>query len=225
MGDLADREIVFSSQFDWAICPVKPHELDPKLPKQPDSMDFRWKSFDRVSGVCGPYQIGSRMGWYLLSPVDVTLRPFTDFCFSCPEEELARAIKDMGLQEVWLREKCYIGVQENLGLKLFDFWENGNTQTMFLPNGEGSLEWKIGVNVRLPETASLFIQDAGSDGFTTLPGVIGAKTVQSNFLNRGMSIAVRPNRTTTIRRGDVIGRLLVFDEQSLQMNLRGATLQ
>lgn len=211
-------DVKFQKRFDWGLCPVKPNKHGKSPQRNLKNSNFRWMSFKRTAGSCPPYQMGSQLGWFLLSPVDVTLRPFVDYCFNCSKDEIGEVVSELALAQVWHRENCYVGVQENLGLRFFDYWDNDEIQAMFLPNGEGTLEWKLGIDISAPEGVSLLIQDAGCEGFTTLTGLISAKQLKHNFSGNGISIAVKPNIKTKIKRGDVVAHVLLVDDETVLLN-------
>lgn len=96
---------------------------------------------------------------------------------------------------------------------------------MFLPNGEGSLEWRLSFDVELPEGCSLLVQDAGQKGFRVVMGVLPGPVMSRMNAASGFSLALRPERQTRVKRGDPIAQLIAISRDTLRMNLDSQRLR
>jgi hypothetical protein len=90
---------------------------------------------------------------------------------------------------------------------------------MFLPNGEGSLEWRLGFEVECPEGFAVLVQDASQFGFRALPALLTSSLVNRMNATAGFSIALRPENEIRIARGDPIAFLYAIGGETLRANL------
>jgi hypothetical protein len=91
---------------------------------------------------------------------------------------------------------------------------------MFIPNGQGSAEWRLGWALRIPEDNFLLVTSLDDPTDLTVPtGVLTARQVNRTWEDGGFSIAVRPERALTLTRGQPIARIVLLAKQSLQSKI------
>jgi hypothetical protein len=99
----------------------------------------------------------------------------------------------------------------------------GNWESMFVPNGSGTVEWRLGWGIEIPERYFLMIIGAGLAGLEIPLGVVAADTVNAMTARGGFSIAVHPAGVAHIQRGDPIARLVLLHPDSLQAHAERAS--
>lgn len=87
---------------------------------------------------------------------------------------------------------------------------------MFVPNGDGTVEWRLGWSAEIPAGYYLLLLPFEERKGWELPtGLLDQKTLSRQAGTIGMSIPIKPLTTTTIRRGEIIGRLVLLPKESL----------
>ena len=90
---------------------------------------------------------------------------------------------------------------------------------MFVPNGEGSVEWHLGWQLHMPEDFYLLILPSPElPDLQVPPGVLDAATVRRLNNEHGVSIAVRPRASVKIKRRQPVARLILLHEDSLKVS-------
>ncbi|WP_218013929.1 hypothetical protein, partial [Rubellimicrobium rubrum] len=135
------------------------------------------------------------------------------------DEELQQTLSILGLAEGWRRGEFFIGLRQSSGLRAYDFQAGDHWEAMFLPNGEGTLEWRLGFEVKCEKGYSVLVQDAAQAGFRTLQGVLTEPILSRMSSTAGFSIALKPEGEVQIRRGDPIAWIYAIDGETLRANL------
>lgn len=89
--------------------------------------------------------LGQELGWIVASPVSVTLSPLDDVQIAAGDDEEVRAAGRLFVrEEFWRHDDGYIAVSRNDWLRTYQYrGADGRWQGMFLPNGQGSAEWRL----------------------------------------------------------------------------------
>lgn len=117
------------------------------------------------------------------------------------------------------RDDIYIGLKPDGWFRVHQAKVDGIWHSMFVPNGEGSFEWKMGWNVEIPEDFVLLLQPlAGEDHFIVHSGLLTAKRLIPFHYGLGLPIAFEPKKKKLIRRGDPLAKMLIFHKSTLTLN-------
>ena len=210
----------------WALLPDKGHvERQPgrEEAKHLDA-DFRYHRAFRRPEACPPWVMGQEAGWRLLAPISVTLSPIEDAQIG-PEEDLGAAGRILGMTEFWRRGEGYLATKASSWLRAHQYRGTGEAwESMFVPNGQGSVEWHLGFAARIPESYLLLI--TGLDGLPGLQvptGILTDRQVNRTWDTAGLSVAIRPTATVQLRRGEPFARMLLLHRDSLQAKLTETT--
>ncbi|MBW4717319.1 hypothetical protein [Saccharothrix obliqua] len=87
---------------------------------------------------------------------------------------------------------------------------------MFVPNGSGTVEWRLGWGIRIPDRYLLLVLGAGHPGLEIPLGILLARVVNAMTDRGGFSLAVHPTEPTTVRRGDPVARVVLLHPDSVQ---------
>lgn len=209
-------EVIFSKKTAWAIPPVK--EQITVQPAYDD--DFRWIKQRRVKGACWPYRAAREIGWTILSPIDVEIHPVSEIQIGAEHAaEIAQIQHLTGIHYWQRREDIYLGVKPSGWFQLHQFKIGSNWQQMFIPNGEGTFEWRMGWSVTIPEDWVLLFQplDNADSSFIVHPGLLTAKSLDRFHGGLGLPIAFEPKQTKLIKRHDPLAKMLVFHKSALSL--------
>lgn len=213
-------EVSFTARQPWALLPYRP-TVDRQAARAERDLyqkHFRYKRITRLPTDCPPWVMGQQLGWMIASPVSITMTPVEDVEFDLPpEEELAAAANRMDRSEMWRRTNGWIATKDTGWLRLYDFMSAEGWEGMFLPNGAGTVEWRLGWSVRVPERYLVLVIGAGTAGLEVPVGVLTSKVVNAMTGRGGFSIAVRPTGQVTLGRGDPVARLILLHPDSLQV--------
>jgi hypothetical protein len=216
---------MFKKLHDWAINPVRP-EFD--VQAQAEKRDayrkgFRWLRAERLSGFCRPFIIGHSIGWQIASPIDITFFPIEEFQFQASETEAQALALKNGFNHLWERDGIYFGVATKTPIRMFDYVIEGGHEAMFVLNGEGTLEWRLGFEVQPPSECGAYLMDDPTDPKgLCLPGFFSHDQIVRLNAQGGLSLAVKPTRVVKINRGDIIARLLLLPPNALAVNTTDA---
>jgi hypothetical protein len=207
--------VAFIRQQDWALIPESA-KVDTAAARDEAMLyreHFRFARNERRPQACGPWVQAHRLGWLVRSPVTVTLRPLhqVELAPVADAKELATvACTD----EIWRRESIALGVSRQEWLHLFQYRTAANTyENMFIPNGHGTVEWRLGWAARLDRDLSLLVLPAGYSREFDIPmGLLSASTLDRMG---SMSVPVEPLQECHINRGDVIARLIIITRDTL----------
>lgn len=202
---------MFVKRFGWSLLPKTLHELEPVLHTLELQDEFRWLREGRQSSRCPSFVNAQRLVHVFCSPIDICLSPSDQFTFDCEFNDLAQFQKDTGTNEVWRRNGKFIGICKASGLKKFDFRVGEKWESMFLPNGENSWEWRLGLNFDVPVDCSVLVFDEPTlPSIEIVPGVFSNKQILSMNENSGISIAFRVKQTVYLKRGTPIARCVAL---------------
>jgi hypothetical protein len=200
-----------SRRYPWAIFPVASRDAGQtrKIADWSDG-DFRWLRRGRNSRRCPSFALAQRSLLTLLSPVDVHLHPLEEIQFDCPSETLGEFSETNAIREVWKTGDTFIGFRSPTGLRKYDFRVQDHWEAMFLPNGENTIEWRLGLNVEIPDECALFFcSDPETAGVAVVPGMLTKARLDRMNSSTGLSIAVKPTVDVGVRRGQPIAMMLL----------------
>lgn len=211
--------VTFRQDQPWSILPTK-LKVDRGAARERAeaySNSFRFFRAERTAEMCPSWVMGHEIGWRIHSPVDIT---FTDI----PQVEVAvdsdpRAIvQAANAGELWQRDKSQLAVARTSWLHLYQFRTDRGWENMFLPNGEGTVEWRLGWSVEVPRGYFLLvIQSAAMSALGVPPGILTSTSLSRMAAESGMSVAVTPPAVPLpIRRGQEIARMILLHADSLQ---------
>ncbi|MFI1576399.1 MULTISPECIES: hypothetical protein [unclassified Streptomyces] len=216
-------EVAFRPLQSWALPPEKPRTDRGTARAERDTYrdSFRYLRIPRLPADCPPWVLGQELGWAVRSPVTLTMKPLDDIGIAVPEREDAhQAGRRLGGAGMWQRGEEWIAARNADWLHLGDYRAaNGSWEGMFLPNGQGTVEWRLGWAATIPARTFLMVMPppgSGPDGLRVPLGVIPAKSVNAMADRGGMSIAVEPERPVTIQRGQEIARIVLLHPDSLR---------
>lgn len=213
-------KVVFSAKYSWALMP-KRVKISSKRVREDSAVyreSFRWFRRDRAPELCVSWRLGQELGWIIESPVDVRIKPVSDVeidreALHQDPEQLATIT---GRHEFWQRESSCLGIERASWLRLYDFRHGSEWQSMFIPNGAGSIEWCLGWEMDIPSDNCAVIVPLPLMPKLGVPiGVLLRKSVAKLNGLSGFSLAIQPNDEILVRRGDPIARLIVCDSDIL----------
>ncbi|MBZ6107390.1 hypothetical protein ACF1HU_33185 [Streptomyces olivaceus] len=215
-------DIEFTALYPWSLLPDKPcvDRAAARAERDLYAAQFRHVRVTRLPQDCPPWVMGHTLGWTVRSPVSCTMTPIKDTDVGIPDGEEARAVSlRAGGGQMWRRGTDWISVAGGQWMRLYDFRNGaGEWEGMFLPNGQGSAEWRLGVAVTVAEPYFVLVLplDPPLHGLEVPVGVLRAKTVNAMTGGGGISIAVRPTRPLTVRRGQPVARLLLLHPDTVR---------
>jgi hypothetical protein len=179
--------------------------------------EFRWLRSWRSAALCGPARLGAEIGWYVRSPVTVDMEPVQTIEFDCDPDELAEVARLSGTADIWRRERSSLGTPTTSWLRVYQYRGDHGWENMFIPNGDGTIEWRLGWNMLIPEGHCLLVLPLPRPDLEVPYGVLTSSQLGQMSETTGVSIAVRPQRAIHVERGDDIARLLVITAESIQV--------
>jgi hypothetical protein len=215
--------------YEWAILPCKQH-VDRAAPREEARLlaeNFRYHRQFRRADACPPWVMGQELGWVIPSPIAVTLTPLDDVQLAADDAELREAGRLLGRDELWRRGEGLIATARTDWLRAHQYQgHDGAWQGMFLPNGEGSVEWRLGWALRIPEGCFLLVTALDdADGFTVPTGVLTDRQVNRTWDTDGFSIALRPDRPVRLTRGQPVARIVLLSRETLQARIEEADVE
>jgi len=217
-------EITFRALYPWALLPRK-IKIDPQ-PKQSEvrvvEENFRWLRISRSPELCWPWRLGQELGWVIESPVSVTMDVLHDVEVHGPPEALRNLGMITNSSENWSfsdpdgspeRIQC---TRMAGWLALYDFRNGDEYNRMFFANGQGSVEWIMGWEVRVAlGYFVLLMPHEPIPNLEIIVGVLDAKSLKRPGRN-GLAIAVRPTGPVTLTRGQPVARLVLLHADSIR---------
>lgn len=202
------EKVKFIKLTDWTLLPIKERVTNEWI----DDKDIRWIKNRRVKGACWPYKMAKEIGWTVFSPIDVEIQPVTEMQVECKDQSELEELRSLTGIDFWVkREQVYIGVKPDGWFRVHQAKVNDVWQCMFIPNGEGSFEWKLGWGIEIPDEYVLLFQPLENQmDFILHPGLLTAKSLHKFNMGLGLPIAFEPKISKIIRRGDPIAKLLVI---------------
>lgn len=211
----------FSRVYDWAILPAK-RRVDRAGDRDRGEVyerHFRYNRRVRPATSCPPWVLGQEIGWVVSSPIDVRLTPVDDIQLAVDDEsELATVGKFVDRPDLWNRGSGWLATARTDWLRFTQFrGRHGEWEAMFLPNGEGSVEWRLGWAAQIPDDMYLMFTGLDMMADVEIPtGILTTKQVNRSADNGGISLAVRPRRVTSVARGSALARIVLLHRSSLQ---------
>lgn len=206
--------ITFRRLIQTAILPEKEKLAKPELLDR----EARWIKNRRVKGVCWPYRSAKELGWTLYSPVDVAIHPLSEIQTTMDKPEEFARLKQLADMDEWVqKDDILLGVKPSSWYKIHEYEYEGRYRSMFIPNGEGTLEWRLGWSVDIPDDHLLLIQpiEMKDARFIVHPGLLMGTSVQSVQLHLGLPIAFEPLQPCKIIRGEPLAKLFVLPKSVL----------
>lgn len=224
---MAAPVIEFRSKYPWALPPQRDRIVTDAMKEHAQTVDreFRWHRAGRLPELCWPWRLAAELGWVIRSPVDVRVEPIHDFEVAGPavtnmtagpggdQEDLLRDY------DIWTHHRTPIAVRkhESRWMRLHDFQSEHGWQSMFVPNGRGTVEWFLGWACDWPADAFALILPHRFDGpVQVMQGILDAAHLHAAGQKLGVSIAIQPTARAEIRRGDPIARLILLHADSLR---------
>lgn len=209
----------FHKMQPWAILPAK-LEVDRSAARETAEIylkSFRYARAERRPEQCPPWVMGTELGWRVHSPVDIdfTELPQIEIDAGADAEMAAKAANR---PELWTRERSHLAVGKTSWLRLYQFQTERGWENMFIPNGAGSVEWRLGWGADIPRGYFFLILPGSQFGPLEVPiGVMSSTVVSRLTAQGGMSLAVRPPAAPVrVTRGEEIARIIVLHADSLQ---------
>lgn len=209
-----------SPSYPWAVIPqqVKDYGNGHREERKLLEEHFKYYKDFRNESNCPPWVIGQRVGFEVLSPVSVNMTEIRDLQFSS-EEDPQQIAKIFALTDFWARPGGYIGVSRNSWIRSFVYRNLENQwQSMFIPNGHGTIEWHLGIQVSIPDGYYLQISNHPASNLTIPSGILTKKQLEHQNTTGGMSLAIEP-RHTQIMRMDPIAKITLLHRDSIQAQL------
>ncbi|WP_328437558.1 hypothetical protein OHA71_10555 [Streptomyces sp. NBC_00444] len=212
-------EVRFRKLHPWSL-PPQQREVD-RHPSRDYATalreNFRFVRADRRPEHCAPWVMGQELGWRLHSPIDIALTPLDQIELDAVTDPEA-AGRAANRSELWQREKSHLAVEKTSWLHLYQFKASRGWENMFIPNGAGTVEWRLGWAADVPRGYFMLVLPLETPvaGLDIPTGVLSSTSIGRMSEENGMGIAVRPTAPTTLRRGQEIARLVLLHADSLQ---------
>ncbi|WP_235517640.1 hypothetical protein [Curtobacterium sp. Leaf154] len=208
----------FERLHPWALTPEKP-SLDVRALREERDLyaeHFKHKRIARLEADCPPYRMGFELGWEVRSPVSIRMRPLDDADLGLQDgEDIGSVGRRYGRTEAWDRDDGWVTTSGGSWMQMYDYRTASGWEAMFLPNGQGTIEWHLGWTVDVPKGYFLATLPIGATGIDVPLGVISDRANQS-MLQNGFSLAFAPTSDVVIRRGTPVARIVLLHADSLQ---------
>ncbi|MFE3856075.1 hypothetical protein ACFXPN_33715 [Streptomyces griseorubiginosus] len=211
-------EVRFRPLYEWALPPAK-YTVDRQRSRDDAALyrdNFRFARAERRPEHCAPWVMGQELGWQIRSPIDVAFTPLDQIELDgiTDPEGAGRAANRT---ELWQREKSHLAVEKTSWLHLHQFRTPRGWENMFLPNGAGTVEWRLGWAADIPRGYFLLVMPLpGLDGLDVPVGILTSTVIARMGQDNGVSIAIRPTAKTQVRRGEPLARIVLLHADSLQ---------
>lgn len=210
--------MTFKSLYEWAIPPVK-YEVNMSSARA--VRDLYEQNFTRLRArrqpeFCPPWKQAAVLGWRILSPITVNISPVEQTEISSHNDPIHIA-KTLGMNQVWTRHDATIALTSPSWLNAFEFLTPSGPQNMFIPNGMSTVEWRMGWKAEMPKDFGLLI--IPSPSCINLGVEIGflSNSILHKIGDKGVSIAIKPQRKVNISRGDEIARIIPISKECLSI--------
>ncbi|MFW0179633.1 hypothetical protein [Rothia sp. P7208] len=210
--------MIFREIHQWAVLPKK-HVADlgsARERRQILRQNFVHLRAERQPQFCPPWVQGATLGWRIFSPIDVTLSPLDQIEIAGGDfvEASARAV---GKRQIWTRGDATIALDPPSWLNSYEFETDDGNQSMFLPNGLGTIEWRQGWTVEgWDDFGLLIVPSPQIPNLGVEIGLLSPATLE-RIMPKGISIAVAPRCKVEIRRGDEIARLIPISRECMSL--------
>ena len=82
---------------------------------------------------------------------------------------------------------------------------------MLIPNGERSIEWRLGLSIEIPNDYSIRVfQKQWQRSYNLLTGILTSKQLKKMEDISGFSVAIEPLENFKLSRGDVVASILLI---------------
>jgi hypothetical protein len=204
----------FQPLIQAALLPVKE-----KLSLSPEhDTEARWIKKRRVKGACWPYRSAKELGWTIYSPIDVEIHPLEEIQTTLEKPEEFARLKQLTDMDEWVQKNdILLGVKPSAWYKIHEYSYEGRYRSMFIPNGEGTLEWRQGWTVDVPEDYLILIQplEMMEAKFIVHPGLLVGSSLKSVQQHLGLPIAFEPLKKCLVKRGEPLAKLYVLPKSIL----------
>jgi len=205
--------VKFIQKYKWAILPTK-NKISIKDIKEKTkiySEEFRWIRTSRSKELCWSWRLAQEIGWDIVSPIDVEMKPLDDIQITNDLTEIKSLNDFISNSHVWRRDKEAIVMPKQSWVNLYQYKSKENWESIFIPNGDGSVEWHLGFNIRIPKlTYLLVLPFHRKTGLDVEMGILDKKSLDKMNSVSSMSIVIRPNCKIKIQRGDKIAKLILL---------------
>lgn len=212
------RRVQFGKRLEWALLPEKA-SVDLSAARERASLyegGFRWLRASRVAEQCRPWRLGRELGWIVRSPIDIRFTPLPQIEVSGEETDLESLTEVLGDRELWRRGSVGLAVPPTDWLRFYQYEEDDRWVNMFLPNGQGSVEWHLGWNLTIPAGCFVLVLPATESPDLEVPmGVMDAKGLAAARAGAGFSLAVRPRAEVAVSRGAPLARIVLLEASTL----------
>jgi hypothetical protein len=221
-------EVVFRAIYPWAVLPRK-IKIDAKAKEAEARMfeeQFRWIRISRSAELCWPWRLGQELGWVIDSPVTIAMDALHDVEAMCPPADNRALSVAANCTEAWsfkddqgnLQRAHYTRYAGWVGL--YDFRNGDHYERMFYINGQGSVEWVLGWEMRIPpQYFAMLLPYEHIPNLEVLVGLIDHKNLKKPGKS-GLSIAIRPTGPVQLRRGQPIARVILLHGDSLRFEAK-----
>lgn len=224
MPESIKLEVSFRQVCPWALLPRK-IKIDVKAKQEEVRIfeeNFQWLRISRSEELCWPWRMGQEIGWVVDCPVNITMDALHDVeARGAPHEQRTLSMLT-NCTEVWSYNDDQGQLQRvhytrNAGwIGLYDYRVGDTFHRMFFTNGQGSVEWVMGWEVRIPIGYFLLLLPYEPiRNLEVIMGVLDAKNLKRPGKS-GMSIAIRPTGPVTLKRGQPIARIILLHGDSLR---------
>ncbi|MCP3760641.1 hypothetical protein [Streptomyces sp. TBY4] len=213
-------EVRFRQLHPWSLAP-RQHKVDRQQSRDHAAVfrgNFRFVRAERQPEHCAPWVMGQELGWRVHSPIDISFTPLDQIELDGANEPEA-AGRAVNRTELWQREKSHLAVEKTSWLHLYQFKTARGWENMFLPNGAGTVEWRLGWAADIPRGHFLLVLPLEKPvaGLDVPTGILSSTATTRMSRENGLGIAVRPTEPVAIRRGQEIARIVLLHADSLQV--------
>lgn len=215
------QSVRFQQLRPWALVPTE-YRVDRSRVRDDARTyreSFRFVRAERRPELCPPWVMGQELGWRINSPIDIQFTPLDQVEVIADDAEAAGSAT--GRSELWKRERSHLAVHRSTWLHLYQYETQHGWENMFVPNGLGTVEWRLGWAADIPRGYFLLMLASERAGSPEVPtGILSSTAVSKMNNSGGLSVAMRPTNLT-IARGQEIARLILLHADSLQATATG----
>lgn len=208
--------ISFEALYPWALLPHHT-QIDHGGARTRARLyreQFRYVRAERQPEFCAPWVVGQELGWRIDSPIDVVLTPLVQVEID-PSGDAESAVRAAAKSELWLRRETALSLDRTSWLHLYQFRHEDHWENMFVPNGQATIEWRLGWRPKdYGHYALMIFPSERVPDLGVQVGVLTKSTLH-HIDATGFSIAMSPRREVSIARGDEIARIVLLHPDSL----------
>jgi hypothetical protein len=213
-------EVRFRKLHPWSLPPLK-YTVDRRQSRDHAAVlrdSFRFVRAERQPEHCAPWVMGQELGWRLQSPIDISFTRLDQIELDGITDPEA-AGRAANRTELWQREKSHLAVEKTSWLHLYQFKTSRGWENMFVPNGAGTVEWRLGWAADIPRGHFLMILPLETPvlGLEIPTGILSSTAATRMSRETGLSVAARPTASVVVHRGQEIARMILLHADSLQV--------